>query len=89
MEFSQRRLSQKGTEGTTVIPPLCRGPRDHGRGYPCLSISGCGWIWRPMEEEIKEKKMVAKPGRWREEGEEIREMAISGPSLDAKQGVKW
>ncbi|GFZ06191.1 hypothetical protein Acr_18g0003610 [Actinidia rufa] len=34
MEFSRRRLSQKGTEGTTVIPPPRGGPRDHGRGYP-------------------------------------------------------
>ncbi|GFY82128.1 syntaxin of plants 31 [Actinidia rufa] len=32
--------------------------------------------------------MVAKLERWREGGEEIREMAKSGPSLDAKQAVE-
>ncbi|GFZ11142.1 syntaxin of plants 71 [Actinidia rufa] len=37
MEFSRRRLGQKGTEGTSVIPPPRGGPRDHGRGYPSPS----------------------------------------------------
>ncbi|XP_057502484.1 uncharacterized protein LOC130786232 [Actinidia eriantha] len=45
---------------------------------PVCSFSGCDWIWRPVGEETREGKMVAKPGRWREEGEEIQEMAKSG-----------
>ncbi|GFZ08093.1 ribosomal L28e protein family [Actinidia rufa] len=57
-------------------------------GTPVRPISGCGWIWSPIGGEIKESKMVAKPGRWREEGEEIREMAKSEAISGRQTGCK-
>ncbi|GFZ02410.1 hypothetical protein Acr_15g0010180 [Actinidia rufa] len=64
------------TEGTTVITQPNQGPRDHGRGTPVRSISDCGWIWKAIGVEIRERKILSKPGRREEEGEKI-ELAMA------------
>ena len=72
-----------------IVFSLPRGGRvTTDGGTPVRPISGCGWIWSPIGGEIKESKMVAKPGRWREEGEEIREMAKSEAISGRQTGCK-
>ncbi|GFY81543.1 hypothetical protein Acr_01g0013520 [Actinidia rufa] len=82
MEFSRRRLGQKGIEGTSVIPPPRGGPRDHGRGYPLSvpspAVAGFGdqcWRakWSPNQGDGEKREK--KSGRW----------PSPGPSPDAKQ----
>ncbi|GFS32429.1 hypothetical protein Acr_00g0022740 [Actinidia rufa] len=87
MEFSRRRLSQKGTEGTTVIPSPRGGPRDHGRGYPpsvpSPAVAGFRDKWEKKSGRGKwspntgdGEKREKKSGRW----------PSPGPSPDDKTG---
>ena len=50
-------------------------------------MSGYGWIWKTIQEEIRERKSSAKPWRRQEEREQIWRLPNPGTTPDAKQGV--